>query len=153
MVFISGTFYNAQGRVIAGPDQISSYCPADAIPVGGQLPFTLNLDEIQNVATYNIDIEGESADYVLHQDFEFLELNQWQQEGNYCVSGKFRNQGVALEAYAVPFMVLYNNQDQVVNFADYYAEEALNNQTLDFEVCIETDNQTVNRYKLQAWGE
>ncbi len=153
LIFINGTFYDAQGQVIAAPDQTSSYWPVDAVPAGGQLPFTLTIDNIQDAATYNIEVESQATDYLLHQDFEFSEVTQWQQDSNYCVSGKFRNQGATLQYYAALFMVLYNDQDQVINFADYYSEESLNDQALDFEICGEPANQTVSRYELRAWGE
>ena len=41
------------------------------------------------------------------------------EEGIYCVGGTLRNPGGELQVYLVVVVVLYDNQDRIVNFGDY----------------------------------
>jgi len=46
---------------------------------------------------------------------------------------------------------LYDGQGNVVNFGDY-GEFGVDDDEVDFEICINPPNQEVARYELRAWG-
>jgi hypothetical protein len=52
-------------------------------------------------------------------------------------------------------LILYNQQDNVINFADYYADSSymVSGQAGEFEVCADTLSQDIARHELRAWGE
>jgi hypothetical protein len=73
----------------------------------------------------------------------------------YCVSGQLRNPGGQLNEYLVVGLVLYNAQDQVINFGTDEAispEEISGSTTLEFEACTDSLDQNVGRYDIRAWG-
>jgi hypothetical protein len=47
--------------------------------------------------------------------------------------------------------VLYNNQGEVINF-EIGSRSKPNNPTIDFELCVDTQKQSVERFDLKAWG-
>ena len=51
---------------------------------------------------------------------------------------------------------LYDKQDNLVNFGDYYQSDLqamVTDQPLEFEICIPPPNQEAARYELWAWRE
>lgn len=67
-----------------------------------------------------------------------------------------RNPGGGLQDYLVIVAVLYDSQDKVVNFGDYYEpypEDVVGDQTLTFETCTDSPDQDVARYELWTWGQ
>jgi len=157
LALITGTFYNDQGQVVAGEDSVHDYWPAvDAIPSGGRLPFELTVDGIQGDARFTLRVEAELSSESPRQDFEFADLKQWNEEGVYCVGGTLRNPGGELQVYLVVVVVLYDNQDRVVNFGDYnepYPIDVVGGQLSNFEICVDPHGQGVARYELRAWGQ
>ena len=86
-----------------------------------------------------------------------MDLNQWKNEDDsYCLAGQFRNPGAKLQNYLVIGATLYDEQDNLVNFGDYFEPEPAaieSDQSLEFEICIASPNQGTTRYELWAWGE
>ncbi len=155
LAYVTGTFYDAQGQVIAGEDRTFDYWPVEAVPPTGQVPFELTVDGIQNAAKFDLSVKAEPISDTPRQDFEFLDVNQRDEDGAYCLEGKLRNPGDELQDYLVIVAVLYDNQDTMINFSDYTEfgpTEVRGDQTLDFEICADTLNQPVARYELRAWG-
>ncbi len=157
LALITGTFYDDQGQVIAGEDSIYDYWPpVDTVPPGGRVPFELTVDDIQGAAKSSLRVEAESSSESPRQDFEFSDLNQWNEEDIYCVEGMLQNPGGELQDYLVIAAVLYDDQDRIVNFGDYYEPypiDVVGGQPLDFEICVAPPNQGVARYELRAWGQ
>ena len=92
----------------------------------------------------------------MQHDFEFADLNQWTEDDVYCLEGKARNLGAGVEDYLIIAAVLYDAQDNVVNFGDYqeFGRIGLAGDTSsDFEICVDPPYQNVVRYELQAWGQ
>jgi hypothetical protein len=155
---ITGIFYNDQGQVIAGEDSISAYWPfINTIPSAGRVPFELTVENIQSAANFGLSVEARLSSDALLQDFEFLDVSQWNEGSTYCLKGAVQALGDQLEEYLVIAAVLYDGQDKVINFSEYEAsdlEETEDNQAPTFEICIAPPlpNQEVTRYELQGWG-
>jgi hypothetical protein len=51
--------------------------------------------------------------------------------------------------------VLYDSQDRVISFGEYYMdpEYVVGDQTEEFEICVDSYDQDVARYELRAWGQ
>lgn len=154
LAYITVTFYDAQSQVIA--DQgIYDYWPVETIPHGGQAPFEITVIGIQDAANYDLRVEAEPSEKTLHQEFEFLDLSQSDEDDTYCLGGRIRNDGNKLQSYLVIVAVLYDSQDNVVNFSDYYhysPKDLVGDETLNFEICADTFNQEVARFELRPWG-
>jgi hypothetical protein len=156
LAFVTGTFYDAQGQVIAGEDRTFDYWPIiNAVPPGGRVPFELTVEGIQSAANFDLSVKAEPSEETPHQDFEFSDVSQWNEEDAYCLKGTLRNLGGQLQEYLIIMAVLYDDQDNVINFSEYeeYApEEVLGDQTSTFEICVAPPNQGVARYELRALG-
>ncbi len=154
--YIFGTFYDAQDQVIADEENTFDYWPINIVPPGGLIPFELTVEDIQSVANFDLKVESEPSDETLRQDFELSDLDQSNMGSHYCVTGKLRNQGGALQYSLTIVLVLYDDQDKVVNFGDY-AERSpaavVDDQALDFEVCADALDQSIARHELRAWGQ
>jgi hypothetical protein len=63
------------------------------------------------------------------------------------------NSGSPLAEYLVVAAVLYDSQNNLVNFSDY-GELGLEtgSDNAPFEICVNLSNQQVARHELQAWG-
>jgi hypothetical protein len=154
--YITGIFYDAGGQIIADNGDIRDYWSIDVVPPGERVPFRLTVDGVQSAAKFDFRIVAEPSDQILRQDFELLDLNPWQESGEYCVTGRLRNPSDALRYNLTLALVLYGTQDQVLNFGDYFEpnpEYILGDETLDFEICVDDLHQNVARYELRAWGE
>jgi hypothetical protein len=156
LAYIFGIFYDAQGQVIADQNSTTDYWPINFIPPGGEIPFELTVADIQTVANFDLGIKAEPSDETLRQDFEFSGLDQSNEGGGYCVTGRLRNPGDPLEQNLTIVAVLYDDQDTVVNFGDYFERQpqrVIDDETLPFQVCADDLNQSIARYDLQAWGQ
>ena len=155
LAYITGIFFDAPGQMIADSDRVFDYWPIDVVPPGSQVPFELMVEGIQNAANFDLMVEAEPSSETLRQDFEFLDANAWNEAGEYCVDGRLRNPGNPLVNDLVIAVILYDHQDKVVNYGEYYEpfpEDIIGDQTLDFEVCADPSNQEVARHELRAWG-
>jgi len=153
LIWITATFYDDQGQVVADPENVYNYWPAvDVVPVGGQVPFELAVDGLQSAANFTLRVEAEPSSEPPLQDFSFTDLSQRDEEGDYCVQGVLQGPGESLQAYLVIVAVLYDDQGNVVNFGDYYEPYLEEDQSLTFEICVGPPNQDIARYELRAWG-
>ena|GEM_PF-1199781 len=152
---ISGTFYDAAGQVIADGDDIDSYWPIYVVPAGGQVPFEMTLYDIREVADFDLQVVTQASGETVRQDFEFLELEPFDDGSDFCVAGNLKNPGASLGVYLVIAVVLYDSQDDVINFdsGTWYPQEVVGDQTLDFEVCVDPLGQGVADYDMRAWGQ
>ncbi|MCL4302065.1 MAG: hypothetical protein KJ077_40610 [Anaerolineae bacterium] len=152
---VLGTFYDAQNQVIAGPDSSESYSPAYVVAPGAGVPFELAVETIDNAANFNLNVAAEPSDEVPRQDFEFSDIEQWADEGLYCISGELKNHSGQLHDYLVIALILYDGQENVISFS-YYEELDPDwiegDDQLDFELCSDVLEQGVARHELQAWG-
>lgn len=155
IAYLTGTFFDNQGQMIAGEEDTDDYWPLQVVPPGGRVPFELTVYDIQSVADYNLAVVSQPSPETPRQDFEFLDLNSSTEAGNYCVTGKLRNPGGQLSDYLLVMAVIYDNQDTIINF-DIYEENSpgdiVGEATLDFEICIDSFNQQVARHELRALG-
>jgi hypothetical protein len=154
--FLTGTFYDGQGQVIASEDNTFDYWPIELVPPNGRIPFELAVGGIQGAANFDLRVQSETSSQIPRQDFNFVEVNQWQDGDNYCLEGALQNPGSELQQYIAVVAILYDSQNNVINFSDTFEsgpQGISGDQTLGFEVCVEPPNQNVARYELRAWGE
>jgi uncharacterized protein YgiM (DUF1202 family) len=156
VALLTGTFYDTQGQVIADEDNTFDYWPIEIVPPGGRVPFELAVEGIPNAANFNLRVEAEASSQMPRQDFNFLNVDQWDEEDVYCLTGELQNPEGQLQEYLLIVAILYDSQDNVINFGDYYAAnpgDIVGDQSLDFEVCIDSPAEDVARYELRAWGQ
>lgn len=154
--FLTGTFYDQQGQIIATEDDTDHYLPLDVVPPGGFMPFELFVYDVDHIADFTLRVFSQPSSQRPRTGFEFSNLNPAVEDGDYCVAGSLRNPGDPLQDYLLLAVVLYNNEDQVINFGDYEVRasaDLVGEALLDFEICADFYGQNVASYKLQAWGE
>ena len=154
--WLTGTFYNQQGQLIAGDTDTYDMLPIDLIPPDGQVPFQLIVEGIDSVADYTLQVESEPVDETPRQHFEPQNLSQQTERGEYCLSGALGNPGDAPDDYIIIALILYNAADQVINYGDYYEfapDDFSGAETLAFTVCADPLGQPVARHDVRAWGE
>ncbi len=153
--FISGLFYDDQGQVIANDDNLEGNWPVELIPPGGEMPFELWVEGIQNAANFDLSVEAIPREGTLRQDFELFDLSQANEGTNHCVNGQLHSFGEILEDYLIILTVLYDGEDSVIGYGDYelYSDEIDGAETSDFEICINTFGLPVARYDIRTWGE
>jgi hypothetical protein len=152
---IRGTFYDAQGQVIAGEDSVTAYWPVDEVPVDGHMPFELTVESIQSAATFDLRVEAQIINEAPRHDFEFPTAIQSDEGEGYCLTGTARNPGAPLQSSLTIVAVLFDSQEKVINFD---SDEKTNiagfegGAGLSFRICIAPPNEDVARYELRAWG-
>ncbi len=154
LYFITGTFYDERGRELSDVFT-ADYWPIETIPQDGRVPFELMILNTQSIGDYELGVDAAPSEDFPGQDFEFLEVNQLNKEGDYCLTGKLRNLGGERSIYLVVVAILFDHQDNVINFSDHYnysPETVVGDQTMDFEVCVDPQDQNVARHELRAWG-
>jgi hypothetical protein len=152
---VTGAFYDEQGQLIADEGNTYDYWPINVIPPGGRVPFELTVFDIQNAANFNLMVEAAPSDENTRQDFEFLNVNQRNEDGDYCLGGELRNAGDGLEEYLVIVAILYDGQGNVINFDfydEYDPENVQGDETSAFDICVSTLDQGVASHELRAWG-
>ncbi|MBE7556978.1 MAG: hypothetical protein HS126_38560 [Anaerolineales bacterium] len=155
LMSVLGTFYDAQNQVIAGPDSGDGYSPAYVVAPGAGVPFELAVDTIENAANFDLNVAAEPSDQLPRQDFDFSDIEQWADEGLYCISGELKNHGGELQDYLVIALILYDSQENVISFSYYEEldpEWIEGDDELDFELCSDVLEQGVARHELHAWG-
>lgn len=156
LIDITGVFYDAQGQLVAGQNDVYAYWPGYVIPHSGSMPFELTLEDIYNVANFDLSVEAEARSETPRQDFEFTDVSQWSDAGAYCVGGKLQNRGDALRDYLLISAILYDAQGNMAAFGDYEEfgpEKVAGDNPSSFEICIYTALQGVVRHEVQAWGQ
>lgn len=154
LAYITGAFYDDQGQVI-NDEGMFDYWPIEVVPPGGRVPFELTVIGIESIANFDLRVEAMPIGDMPHQEFELLEVSQIDEEDRYCVTGKIRNLGEALNDYLAIIAVLYDAQDNVINFSDYYnysPKNLVGDQMQDFEICADPLHQEVARHELRPLG-
>jgi hypothetical protein len=153
---IWGIFYDVQGQIIADNNNTFDHWPVNVISSGGQVPFELTVADVQSVSNFDLRVEAEPSDETLRHDFEFSDLDPLDGAHGYCIRGRLRNPGQALRNNLMIVAVLYDDQDRVVNFGDYFERQpqtVVGGEKLPFEVCADDLDQPIARYELRAWGQ
>jgi hypothetical protein len=153
LLAINGIFYDGQGQVIADEDDSYAYWPGYVVPPGGSVPFELLVDGIGEAAKFDLSVEAEPSDETPRQDFNVSNVNQQTEDDIYCLAGELRNPGSELDDYLIIAAVLYDNQDNVLNFGDYEEFGTIGGgDASNFEICVDRPSQDIARYEVVAWG-
>jgi hypothetical protein len=155
LTYINSTYYDAGGQKIPYGATIDNV-PLRTIPHGGRVPFELIAEDLNNVADFDLQAVAEPGQNAPRQDFEFLDVTTTSEGSNFCVAGRLRNPNAPLSAYLMIVAVLYDGQNQVINYG--YVNPAspidvIGDNTLDVNLCADRQNQEVARYELRAWGQ
>jgi hypothetical protein len=156
IVRLTGTFYDGQGQVLAGTGASYDYWPIYVVPVGARVPFKLIIYGVSGFADFDLNITAQPSNMAPRQGFQFSDLNASSQASGYCVEGTLRNPGGPLQNNLTIVAILYTAQANVISFEsyeEYFPEDIVGDQTLDFEVCVDPLNQEVARYEVRAWGQ
>jgi len=151
---INTTLLDAQGQVIPFEKAIDQW-PVRAVPQGGQVPFGVVIPNVQGVADFNFEVQSEPGGDIPREDFEFVDVNSSTEGEEYCLNGRLRNPGGQLQAYLMVTAVLYDGQDQVINYNNAFKsapKEVVGDETLEVALCVKPHQQEVARYELRAWG-
>jgi hypothetical protein len=153
---VTGTFFDTQGEVVSGAENVIDYWPFDVVPVEGRLPFELTVLGSQQIADFELVVDSRPSDQVPHQNFNVANIEQLQEDGVYCLLGELENRGDFLNEYVLILAVLFDGQDQMLNFGEYYEPEPVEGLTefpLEFDICVDVGDKTIDRYEWRAWGE
>lgn len=156
LTIIRATLYDAQGQLVAGSDDVIDYWPINIVPAGARLPFELLVPEVETVADFELNVEAQPGSQTPQQNFEILDLSQQQDEFGFCLAGQVRNLGNPLQEYLIVMAVLYDSQDHVIKFGEYYAPDptlVLGDQLGEFDICIDSIQGEIARHEVRAWGE
>ena len=126
------------------------------MPPGGHTPFELLVNGLRNATELNVRVEANVVDQSPRQVFRFFDLDQWQTVEAYCVKGRLRIPGEALQEYLTIAAVLYDSAGGLINFGHVYKGypgEMASDPIEVFELCIDSPSQSVARYEVRAWGE
>lgn len=154
LTYISTTYYDGGGQKIPYGATIFQL-PINTIPQGGQVPFELIAEDLTDVASFDLGVMAEPGSEPPRLDFEFLDVAAAPEGAAYCVTGRIRNPGESLRDYLMIAAVLYDSQNQVINYQTSRQDsfgDLVGEQTKDFRVCANALNQQVVRYELRAWG-
>jgi hypothetical protein len=152
---VLGTYYDVDGALVI-PEEISDYWPIETVSPGWRMPFELTLIGPVALDRVALQVNGEVSDNPLRTDFELSQLEGVQGDDEYCVIGRVRNPGQALDSYLMAVAVLYDDDDRVINWGIGYQpvpENLVGDETVMASGCAEHYGNVVARYDLRAWGE
>lgn len=151
---LTGTFYDAQGKVIQDQIDTSSYVPVEIIPVEAHIPFELDAISPQPVSRVDVQVKSSPATDSPRQDFQITGLKQWTDtDGMYCLSGQVENPGDPVQGYLAVYATLYDNMGHLVSFSDYAPSiDDPSGQGADFEMCLDPLGHTITRHEVKALG-
>jgi hypothetical protein len=151
---INTTLYDGQGQAIPYEKSIDQW-PVRAVPAGGQVPFGVVIPNVQGVADFHFEVQSEPGGDIPREDFEFVDINPSAEGEQYCLNGRLRNPGGQLQAYLMVTAVLYDGEDQVINYNNAFKsapKQVVGDDTLEVALCVKSRQQEVARYELRAWG-
>lgn len=155
IIYLTGVLVDGQTQVTASVDDAAVYWPLKVVPPGGQVPFELISYDLQNVTDFNLSVISEPSSEPARQDFEFSDLAPSSKSDYYCMRGKLWNSGNPLSDNLLILVVIYDNQDHIINFGSFEEstpENILGEQALPFEVCTNSYKHQVARHELRAVG-
>jgi hypothetical protein len=153
---LTGSFTDDDGQTVDDESDSYAYWPVDVVAPGGRVPFELEVSGVNGIQEYSLRVISEPSRSTPRQEFEVSELESYDDGWDYCVEGRLSNPGDGLRDYLVIVAVLYDDQDEVINFDSYedpHSEAMAGNATQDFEVCVDPLDQDVARYEVRAWGQ
>lgn len=151
---ISGVFYDAQGQIIADGSSADFYVPLEVIPAGNPVPFELIVPGLQDAANFDLQVDAQPSNAAPRQDFQFSDVTTLAEDGYYCLTGQLLDPAGASDPVVV-VAVLYNGQDQMVNYGstyDYQIDGLAAGAPRPFEICVDQLGQEVARHELRAWS-
>lgn len=153
---VTGTFYNDQGQALPNQNDTYDYWPVEIVPPGGQIPIELTAFDLPGAGKVDLGVVAQPSNHKPYQDFEITDAATANRAGIFCITGKLHNPGQPLQDYLAVVAVLYNDQDQIINFDSDEAislADIANDRSFDLEVCVDPLGQPVARYELQAFGQ
>lgn len=150
--YLTGTFYDGQGQIIADQLDTVEYWPIDIVPSGEGIPFELAVNGLNNAADFELWAKSEISSQSPSLDFNITGIDQWGEDELYCLAGEVENSGNQVDDHIAVVATLYDADGNVVNFGEDYIAEPDDEELLEFEICIDQPNANVSRHELKAWG-
>lgn len=153
---IYGDFFHALGQPVVDKSLIDSRFPDVNLAAATKMPFEATLDTEKMIQSFSMNIDFEDPGDIQSIGIDVLNQQMTSNEPEYCVSGSLKNQGAQLNYQLIVALILYNSQNQVLNFADLDVEayDTIVGDTLGaFSICAETHGAIVARHEIMAWGE
>ena len=113
------------------------------------------IPNVQGVADFNFEVQSEPGGDILREDFKFVDIHPSSEGEEYCLNGRLKNPGGQLQAYLMVTAMLYDGQDQVINYNYAFKpapKQVVGDETLEVALCAKSHQQEVARYQLRAWG-
>jgi hypothetical protein len=154
--YVTGTLYDVQGQTLPEEYEMYDYWLLEIVPAGGRAPLELTIYDLQELGSVDLSVISQPSSEAPRQDFDISGVEARDAGEDYCVAGSVHNPGGQLEEYLVVASILYNDQDQIINFdsdATRSPEDVVGDQAFDFEVCVDKLDRDVARYEVRAWGQ
>lgn len=151
---ITGQFYNAQGQLIAGEDDVEAAFPVSVVAPGWRVPFDLYVDNAQSADRFELSVVATPSPTILRSDFATSGLSAAMENTNYCVRGTLQNPGPRPQSSVTLVAVIYDAQNRVINYGYSLrpASAVPENSSTEVKVCVPEPNANVASQTLTAWG-
>jgi hypothetical protein len=154
---ISGSFYDLQGQLVAGPLKTVYQIPTTAVPVPveGRMPFEMHVLDIEAAATYVLQVRAQVSTEVARQFDGFVNSTPLSVRGQYCVNSSLTRPEPGLTNYLAITVVLLDADGKAISLGGVYepdVDDVMSTPTHNFQVCADAYGQPVAGYQLRAWG-
>jgi hypothetical protein len=151
---LQAALYDSQGQSL-NLEVTDDYWPIETVPSEGRMPFELTVIGPTEADRVELEIITEPGSESLRTGLEFSDLEGREGDEDFCVWGQIRGPEPPLAEYAMVAVVLYDDDDRVINWGvGYQPAEAFEGQeSVQIGACAERYNHLVARYELRAWGE
>jgi hypothetical protein len=155
IINISGSFYNLQGQLLAGPLDTLDRLPTNLLPPGGRLPFELLVFGVMDAANYALGVQALTSSLPVRDNFVFSDTNPTTQRGQYCVAATLQRPEPAVLDYLDIAVALVDEAGRLVALSEPYApdlDDLGSAPSHAFTICVDPRGVPVTGYLLRAWG-
>lgn len=154
---VSGSFYNVQGQLVAGPLKTSAEIPTDKVPIpaGGRMPFAMHVQDIEQAETYSLQVKAQASAQTATQFDTFVNSTPVTVRGKYCINSTLPRPEPGLTTYLAVSLLLLDGEGRALSLGDVYepdVSDVMSSPTHNFQICADAHNEVVGGYVLRAWG-
>jgi hypothetical protein len=151
---LQAALYDSQGQSL-NLEVIDDYWPIETVPPEGRMPFELTMIGPSQADRVELQISTEPGSESLRAGLGISDLEGQESNEEFCVWGQIRGPEPPLAEYAMVAVVLYDDDDRVINWGIGYrpAESFEGQESVQIGACAEHFFNAVARYELRAWGE
>ncbi len=154
---ISGEFYDAQGRFIAGRLKTTFEIPTNAVPVpaGGRMPFEMHVLDIDQAASYSLEVRARASTALAREFDDFINSTPVTARGRFCINSTLLRPEPGLNEYLAIALLLLDGDGRAIGLGRVYepdVDEVMSTPAHSFQICADDDRQDVAGFLLRAWG-